>query len=395
MVDTRSGRRGRSDFNPIEQIATSIQALTARMDQQQELILRQQQTIQQLNEILAKREQEKEQGSSVRIERGNENEPEVTPQAHPSQLPPPPPPPPSGLHEQEKVPTPQLTNTQALNQFRKYNPPEFDGKFDVQKAETWLMKMEKIFDILEVTDYQKVILATFTFTDEAEHWWRNTKGVLQVRNVQLTWESFLAEFYEKYCPRSIQDEKETEFINLKQEDGDMSVDTYVAKFIQLSRYSSYLKKCDDEPWKTEKLERGFKPEIRDRVAPQQIRVFNKLVEIARITENNLKRMGSTPKVSLELKRPREEESSFKNNKKNGRGPWNKKGASHSFISYDCVKRLGLTINVLPYDLSISTPTGMKIVTSDVCLNCIVQFNHCYTTIDLICMPFHELDVIIG
>ncbi|KAF7800839.1 uncharacterized protein G2W53_044682 [Senna tora] len=221
--------------------------------------MRQQQTIQQLNEILAKREQEKEQGSSVRIERGNENEPEVTPQAHPSQLPPPPPP--SGLHEQEKLPTPQLTNTQALNQFKKYNPPEFDGK-------------------------------------------------------------------------SIQDEKETEFINLKQEDGDMSVDTYVAKFIQMSRYSSYLKKCDDEPWKTEKLERGFKPEIRDRVAPQQIRVFNKLVEIARITENNLKRMGSTPKVSLELKRPREEESSFKNNKKNGRGPWNKKVQG---VCYRCGK----------------------------------------------------------
>ncbi|KAF7835508.1 uncharacterized protein G2W53_010367 [Senna tora] len=224
------------------------------------------------------------------------------------------------------------------------------------------MKMEKIFEILEVIDYEKAILATFTFTDEAEHWWRNTKGVLKVRNVQLTWESFLAKFYEKYFPRHIQDEKETEFINLKQEDGDMSVDTYVAKFIQLSRYSSYLKKCDDEPWKTEKLERGFKPEIRDRMATLQIRVFYK---------------------------PREEESSIENNKINGRGAWNKKGASHSFIPYDCVKRLGLTINVLPYDLSISTPTGKKIVTSDVCLNCIVQFNHCYTTIDLICMAFRD------
>ncbi|KAF7841505.1 uncharacterized protein G2W53_003803 [Senna tora] len=121
----------------------------------------------------------------------------------------------------EKVPKLQLTNTQALNQFKKYNPLEFDGKFDVQKAETWLMKMEKMFEILEVTGYQKVILATFTFTDEADHWWRNSKGVLRVRNIQLTWESFLAEFYEKYFPRSIQDEKETKFINLKQEDGDI------------------------------------------------------------------------------------------------------------------------------------------------------------------------------
>ncbi|KAF7841930.1 uncharacterized protein G2W53_004228 [Senna tora] len=35
MVDTRSGRRGRSDSNPIEQVAASIQALTVRIDQQQ------------------------------------------------------------------------------------------------------------------------------------------------------------------------------------------------------------------------------------------------------------------------------------------------------------------------------------------------------------------------
>ena len=44
----------------------------------------------------------------------------------------------------------------------------------------------------------------------------------------------------------------------------MSVDAYVAKFIELSQYSSYLKKFDDEVWKAEKLERGFKPEIRDK-----------------------------------------------------------------------------------------------------------------------------------
>ena len=327
MVNTRSGGRGRGDSNTMDQIAATLQALTARMDQQQEMIMQQQQSIKQLHEILAKREQEREQGSSVRIEGEHENEPEATPQAPPSQMPPPPPPRPQEQPQVHPPPNqPQLTNTQALNHFKKYNPPEFDGKFDVQKAETWLMKMEKIFEVLEVTDYQKVILATFTFTDEAEHWWRNTKGVLQVRNVQLTWESFLEEFHEKYFPRSIQDEKETEFINLKQEDGDMSVDTYVAKFIELSRYSSYLKKCDDEPWKTEKLERGFKPEIRDRVAPQQIRNFNKLVEIARITENNLKRMGSTTKTSLGLKRPLEEEANARISKKNNKGSWNRRGS---------------------------------------------------------------------
>ena len=72
MVNTRG--RGRGTINPMDQVAASLQALTARMDQQQEMIMQQQQTIQQLRELLAKREQEREertthqQGSSVRVE---------------------------------------------------------------------------------------------------------------------------------------------------------------------------------------------------------------------------------------------------------------------------------------------------------------------------------------
>ena len=72
--------------------------------------------------------------------------------------------------------------------------------------------------------------------------------------------------------------------------------------------------------------KGIQTSIRDRMAPQQIRNFNKLVEIARITENNLKRMGSTTKTSLGLKRPIEEETNARINKKNSKGSWNRRGS---------------------------------------------------------------------
>ncbi|XP_028791647.1 uncharacterized protein LOC114747477 [Neltuma alba] len=71
------------------------------------------------------------------------------------------------------------------------------------------------------------------------------------------------------------------------------------------------------------------------------------------------------------------------------------GASHSFVLYECVKRIGLAINTLLYDLCVATPMGTKVYMSDVCLNCIVRYGHCCTTLDLICMPFHEIDVILG
>ncbi|XP_028784045.1 uncharacterized protein LOC114740089 [Neltuma alba] len=62
------------------------------------------------------------------------------------------------------------------------------------------------------------------------------------------------------------------------------------------------------------------------------------------------------------------------------------GASYSFISYDCAKQLGLAVDTLLYDLCVSTPTGMKISTSTVCLNCIIRYAHCYAMLDLIYMP---------
>lgn len=66
-----------------------------------------------------------------------------------------------------------------------------------------------------------------------------------------------------------------------------------------------------------------------------------------------------------------------------------------FISYACVRSLGLAKSKLTYDLSLSTPTGSKVVTSHVCLNCTIQSHHCHTTLDWIYMPFHDIDIIIG
>ena len=71
------------------------------------------------------------------------------------------------------------------------------------------------------------------------------------------------------------------------------------------------------------------------------------------------------------------------------------GASHSFVSYECAKRLGLTISKLHYSICVTTPTNAKVVTSYVCLNNAIRYEYCCTTLDLICMPFHEIDVIIG
>ena len=70
------------------------------------------------------------------------------------------------------------------------------------------------------------------------------------------------------------------------------------------------------------------------------------------------------------------------------------GASHSFIAYNCVRRLGLSVHKFPYDLVVSTPTGVKVVTADGCLSCVINAEGHESIVDLICLPLQGLEVIL-
>ncbi|XP_028107166.1 uncharacterized protein LOC114306184 [Camellia sinensis] len=46
-------------------------------------------------------------------------------------------------------------------------PPTFYGGIEPLKAETWLLEMEKLYEVFPCTEVQKVLLATYTLKDEA------------------------------------------------------------------------------------------------------------------------------------------------------------------------------------------------------------------------------------
>ncbi|XP_028804771.1 uncharacterized protein LOC114759717 [Neltuma alba] len=71
------------------------------------------------------------------------------------------------------------------------------------------------------------------------------------------------------------------------------------------------------------------------------------------------------------------------------------GATHSFISMDCAQKLSLPVVELPYDLRVSTPAGVTVVTGRACLELALQFENRDSTIDLFCLPLKGIDVIIG
>ena len=54
---------------------------------------------------------------------------------------------------------PSESITQVWSNFRKFNPPKFEGKPDPAEAVEWIKQLEKIFKIVVCTSQQKVLMA--------------------------------------------------------------------------------------------------------------------------------------------------------------------------------------------------------------------------------------------
>ena len=65
------------------------------------------------------------------------------------------------------------------------------------------------------------------------------------------------------------------------------------------------------------------------------------------------------------------------------------GATHSFISDDCVKHLQLTVSSLPHSLVVSTPTNSSLITSSVCLKCPIIVENRKFFVDLVCSLYNS------
>ncbi|GFS36766.1 hypothetical protein Acr_00g0047920 [Actinidia rufa] len=118
-----------------------------------------------------------------------------------------------------------------IKQFQQLKPPTFYGTPDPMAAESWLLGIERVFEVLPCTDEQKVIFATF-----------------------------LKVFNEEYFPEMVRDQKVQEFLNLKQ--GNMIVVEYNAKFMELSRYAPHI--VSTESRKARRFKAGLRWNIKNK-----------------------------------------------------------------------------------------------------------------------------------
>jgi hypothetical protein len=145
------------------------------------------------------------------------------------QLPPPPPPaaPPWDKHRE----------------FMSHKPPTFSSSPDPLHADDWLKTMDKMVNIAQCTDREKVLYALGRLTDLATDWWDSYCAAHAAADI-ITWAEFSTHFRNYHIPAGLMKIK---FLSLKK--GNMTVSEYRDKFIQLSR--SAPEEVDDDERKHE------------------------------------------------------------------------------------------------------------------------------------------------
>ncbi|XP_028075669.1 uncharacterized protein LOC114277904 [Camellia sinensis] len=165
----------------------------------------------------------------------------------------------------------------AIERFKKLGAPSFSGSPNPMEAEAWLRRVEQIFSVMEVSDEQRVALASFMLVEEAEYWWEATQRLLTASGTGgLTWNQFTKVFNDKYFPATYRYEKEREFLRLEQ--GDLTVAQYEAKFISLSRFAPSF--VDDEEVKCRRFTDGLDLDIKSRIRVLGITNYSTLVDKA-------------------------------------------------------------------------------------------------------------------
>ena len=64
------------------------------------------------------------------------------------------------------------------------------------KANAWILKIEKFFNVIDCSDEQKASYAAFMLDKKTNHWWRMTKRLLEDQR-PIVWRQFKEAFYKK------------------------------------------------------------------------------------------------------------------------------------------------------------------------------------------------------
>jgi hypothetical protein len=115
-----------------------------------------------------------------------------------------------------------------------HHPPTYSHLVDPLDADDWLKTINKMLNIAQCNDREKVLYASGHLEGAASDCW-DAYTVAHAAADTITWQEFQENYRTHHIPAGVKKLKQKKFLALKQ--GNMTVSEYLDEFTHLSRYA--------------------------------------------------------------------------------------------------------------------------------------------------------------
>ena len=164
--------------------------------------------------------------------------------------------------------------TDKLAKFKKFAPPPFNEAKKPEEAEAWLGELERILVALKTEKEDMVSFAEFLLQGEASEWWKVEKT--NCKDTEPTWKDFREKFLHNYFPPSVWEQKEHEFLYLKQ--GNLTVIQYNSVFRKLARFAPGLVATEKD--RIKRFYSGLRPIMQKDLSTSKFSTYAELLDTA-------------------------------------------------------------------------------------------------------------------
>jgi hypothetical protein len=166
-----------------------------------------------------------------------------------------------------------------LRDFYRTKPPTFSHAVELMDADDWLKSIEKMLQVVQYNNHEKVLLASHHLSGSAVDWW-DAYVEAHEDSESINWLEFRATFCAHHISQGVIKLKK-EFQELKQ--GSMTMNEYVTKFTQLSRYAHH--EVDTDEKKQDCFLNGLNDVLAYVLEAQDFENFQGMVNKALVLEN--------------------------------------------------------------------------------------------------------------
>jgi hypothetical protein len=177
-------------------------------------------------------------------------------------------------------PAPQPQPHDKLGEFQRTKPPTFSHSIEPMDADDWLKTIEKKLHVVQCNNREKVLFALHQLEGPAADWWDAYVEAHEVPE-SINWQEFKNSFRSHHVPLGVMKLKKKEFEDLNK--GSLSVNEYVTRFTQLSRYA--LDNVDTDEKKQDWFLNGLNDGLGYALEARDFTNFQDMVDKALVLEN--------------------------------------------------------------------------------------------------------------